>query len=96
MGAATASHSSWIESFLAALSSKGFSDDTAAYTYRAFTGFLPGQLLLDRGWTSGPSRATRIAVPGDEHYQHYRRLGTSLGPWRSNGRARRRRRATPR
>ncbi len=37
----------WIESFLAALSSEGFSDDTAVYAYRAFTGFLLGHLLLE-------------------------------------------------
>jgi len=37
----------WIESFLAALSSQGFSDDTAVYAYRAFTGFLLGHLLLE-------------------------------------------------
>jgi len=37
----------WIESFLAALSSEGFSDDTAVYAYRAFTSFLLGHLLLE-------------------------------------------------
>jgi len=37
----------WIESFLAALSSQGFSDDTAVSAYRAFTGFLLGHLLLE-------------------------------------------------
>ncbi len=36
-----------IESFLAALSSQGFSGDTAVHAYRAFTGFLLGHLLLE-------------------------------------------------
>ena len=37
----------WVESFLASLRSHGFDDDTAVYTYRAFTSFLLGHLLLE-------------------------------------------------
>ena len=37
----------WVESFLASVRSHGFDDDTAVYTYRAFTSFLLGHLLLE-------------------------------------------------
>ena len=37
----------WIEGFLAALLSRGFSEDAAVYTYRAFGSFLVGHLLLE-------------------------------------------------
>jgi AcrR family transcriptional regulator len=37
----------WVESFLASLGSHGFDDDLAVYTYRAFTSFLLGHLLLE-------------------------------------------------
>jgi len=37
----------WIEGFLAALLSRGFSPDAAVYTYRAFGSFLVGHLLLE-------------------------------------------------
>ncbi len=37
----------WVESFLASLRTHGFDDDTAVYTYRAFTSFLLGHLLLE-------------------------------------------------
>lgn len=37
----------WVNSFLAGLIQSGFSDRSAAATYRAFTSFLLGHLLLD-------------------------------------------------
>ena len=37
----------WVESFLASVRGHGFDDDTAVYTYRAFTSFLLGHLLLE-------------------------------------------------
>jgi AcrR family transcriptional regulator len=37
----------WVESFLASLRTHGFDEDTAVYTYRAFTSFLLGHLLLE-------------------------------------------------
>lgn len=37
----------WVESFLASLRTHDFDDDTAVYTYRAFTSFLLGHLLLE-------------------------------------------------
>lgn len=39
----------WIESFLQTFRSAGFSDDATLYTYRAFTSFLLGHLLLETG-----------------------------------------------
>ncbi len=53
----------WIESFLAALTSAGFSDDTAIYAYRAFTGFLLGHLLLE----VAAQRVDISPVAGDEN-----------------------------
>ena len=37
----------WVESFLSALTSNGFSDDAAVAAYRAYTSFLLGHLLLE-------------------------------------------------
>jgi AcrR family transcriptional regulator len=37
----------WVESFLASLRTHGFDDEAAVYTYRAFTSFLLGHLLLE-------------------------------------------------
>ncbi len=37
----------WVESFLSALTSNGFSDDAAVVAYRAYTSFLLGHLLLE-------------------------------------------------
>jgi hypothetical protein len=37
----------WVESFLSALTSHGFSDDDAVTAYRAYTSFLLGHLLLE-------------------------------------------------
>lgn len=37
----------WVETFLAGLRQEGFSDRAAVDTYRAFTGFLLGTLLLE-------------------------------------------------
>jgi AcrR family transcriptional regulator len=37
----------WVESFLASLHTHDFDDETAVYTYRAFTSFLLGHLLLE-------------------------------------------------
>jgi AcrR family transcriptional regulator len=37
----------WVESFLSALTSNGFSDEAAVAAYRAYTSFLLGHLLLE-------------------------------------------------
>jgi len=75
----------WIESFLAALSSQGFSDDTAVYAYRAFTGFLLGHLLLEvaaRGVDISPLGGDESTVeqPADplQGYPTLRRLQPEL------------------
>ncbi len=75
----------WIESFLAALSSEGFSDDTAVYAYRAFTGFLLGHLLLEvaaRGVDISPVQGDENTVeqPADplQGYPTLRRLQPNL------------------
>jgi AcrR family transcriptional regulator len=47
----------WVESFLAALTSSGFTDRAAVDAYRAFSSFLLGHLLLEvsaRGADAGP------------------------------------------
>lgn len=47
----------WVETFLAGLRAEGFSDRAAVDAYRAFTGFLLGNLLLEvsaRGADIGP------------------------------------------
>jgi hypothetical protein len=37
----------WVESFLSSLQAHDFDDEKAVYTYRAFTSFLLGHLLLE-------------------------------------------------
>ena len=37
----------WVENFLSGLCAEGFSDEAAVASYRAFTGFLLGHLLLE-------------------------------------------------
>ncbi len=51
----------WIEGFLAALLSRGFSEDAAVYTYRAFGSFLVGHLLLEAS-AEGADPATAVGV----------------------------------
>ncbi|WNB86694.1 TetR/AcrR family transcriptional regulator C-terminal domain-containing protein [Cellulomonas sp. ATA003] len=54
----------WIEGFLAALLSRGFSEDAAVYAYRAFGSFLIGHLLLEAS-AEGADPATAIDARGD-------------------------------
>jgi AcrR family transcriptional regulator len=73
----------WVESFLASLGSHGFDDDMAVYTYRAFTSFLLGHLLLEvaaLGVETGPVEA---ASPGNnelrlDDYPNLQRLRPKL------------------
>ncbi|WP_432524734.1 TetR/AcrR family transcriptional regulator C-terminal domain-containing protein [Kineococcus sp. SYSU DK006] len=53
----------WIEGFLAALLSRGFSEDAAVYTYRAFGSFLVGHLLLEVS-AEGIDPVTAAVDPG--------------------------------
>jgi TetR/AcrR family tetracycline transcriptional repressor len=53
----------WIEGFLAALLSRGFSEDAAVYAYRAFGSFLVGHLLLE----ASAEGAEPVAAGGTSH-----------------------------
>jgi len=73
----------WVESFLQAMVSEGFSEDDAVGAYRAFTSFLLGHLLLEvsvRGADIGPLdvRADDDEDPTLEDYPLVRRLHTAL------------------
>jgi AcrR family transcriptional regulator len=72
----------WIETFLVALRSCGFSDDAAVATYRAFSGFLLGYLLLEvssRGVEIGPvENGESPAVDDLGRYPNVRRLEKQL------------------
>ena len=47
----------WLEAFLTALRSSGFTDDAVLYAYRAYTSFLLGHLLLEAGARSAEDPA---------------------------------------
>jgi len=73
----------WVESFLDALVSEGFSDDAAVGGYRAFTSFLLGHLLLEvstHGADVGPLDVLDDgeAEPGLDEYPTVLRLRRSL------------------
>jgi len=74
----------WVETFLAALTSEGFSDDAAVGGYRAFTSFLLGHLLLEvaaHGADVGPLDVIDDGSPdydGLEAYPHVRCLRPAL------------------
>jgi len=72
----------WIETFLVALRSCGFSDDAAVATYRAFSSFLLGYLLLEvssRGVEIGPvENGESPAVDDLGRYPNVRRLEKQL------------------
>jgi AcrR family transcriptional regulator len=58
----------WIESFLQAMTSCGFSDDAAAAAYRAFSSFLLGYLLLEvseQGVETGPVEEPEVPPTTD-------------------------------
>ncbi len=74
----------WVESFLSALTSNGFSDDDAVTAYRAYTSFLLGHLLLEvsqRGVPitpeDEPEGSSEVIVDLDE-YPNIRRLEEQL------------------
>ena len=76
----------WVEAFLQALLSRGFSDDAAVYAYRAFSSFLLGHLVLEisaMGVDTGPVEetdpGTRPAAVGvDASYPQLLRLAPRL------------------
>ena len=74
----------WVESFLSALTSNGFSDEAAVVAYRAYTSFLLGHLLLEvanRGVPitpeDEPEGSSEVTVDLDE-YPNIRRLEQQL------------------
>ncbi|WP_425433628.1 TetR/AcrR family transcriptional regulator C-terminal domain-containing protein [Kineococcus rhizosphaerae] len=74
----------WVETFLAGLVHQGFSDEQAAATYRAFTSFLLGNLLLEvaqRGGAVGPLDLVDEEEPagGLDEAPTVRRLARLLG-----------------
>jgi AcrR family transcriptional regulator len=68
----------WIESMLTVMISAGFSDEAATETYKAFSGFLLGSLLLEvssHGVDTGPIEETDESPDGDlSAYPLLRRL----------------------
>jgi AcrR family transcriptional regulator len=68
----------WIESFLQAMTSCGFSDEAASATYRAFSSFLLGHLLLEvsgQGVEAGPVEEPDTPPTTDLHpYPMLRRM----------------------
>ena len=73
----------WVESFLQAMVSEGFTEEDAVGAYRAFTSFLLGHLLLEvsvRGADIGPLdvSADDTQDPTLEEYPLVRRLHTAL------------------
>lgn len=74
----------WVESFLDALISEGFSDEAAVGGYRAFTSFLLGHLLLEvatHGADVGPLDVIDDGSPdyaGLDDYPAVRRLRPAL------------------
>ena len=73
----------WVESFLQAMVSEGFSEEDAVGAYRGFTSFLLGHLLLEvsvRGADIGPLdvRADDDEDPSLEEYPLVRHLHTAL------------------
>jgi AcrR family transcriptional regulator len=68
----------WIESMLTVMTSAGFSDEAATATYKVFSGFLLGSLLLEvssHGVETGPIEETDESPDGDlSAYPLLRRL----------------------
>ena len=72
----------WVEAFLASLRTHGFSEEEAVYTYRAFTSFLLGHLLLEVA-ALAPSEHETVnrRAPGTltlDDYPNIRQLGDKL------------------
>ncbi len=75
----------WVETFLSGLCADGFSDEAAVATYRAFTSFLLGHLLLEAS-TLGADIGPLDVIDDDEEddavmsdYPTVARLRKSLG-----------------
>jgi AcrR family transcriptional regulator len=72
----------WIESMLQVMTSAGFSDESAAAAYRAFSSFLLGHLLLEvsaRGVETGPVEEPDVSPVSDlSEYPILRRMEPHL------------------
>jgi AcrR family transcriptional regulator len=72
----------WVEAFLSSLRRQGFTQDEAVYTYRAFTSFLLGHLLLEVAALMPPPPPTAGNGPGSalhlEEYPNLRELSGKL------------------
>lgn len=72
----------WIDSMLQVLSSAGFSDESAAAVYRAFSSFLLGHLLLEvsaNGVETGPVEEPDVSPIEDlSSYPHLQRMEEHL------------------
>lgn len=72
----------WVEAFLVGLESEGFSDEAAVASYRAFTSFLLGHLLLEastHGANVGPLDVLEETTePGLSDYPTVERLRRQL------------------
>ena len=72
----------WIESFLVALTTSGFSDRQAAQAYQAFSSFLLGNLLLhvslDEGGEDSNSKTSERSQVSLEEFPHIQRMQSLL------------------
>jgi AcrR family transcriptional regulator len=78
----------WVEAFLSSLRRQGFTQDEAVYTYRAFTSFLLGHLLLEvAALTPQPAPATKDGPSSTLHLEEYPNLRELSGKLAENAAA---------
>ena len=53
----------WVEAMLTGLAGEGFSDEQVLFTYRTFSSFLLGYLLLETSATDAPGSGSRATDP---------------------------------
>lgn len=66
----------WVETFLAGLCAEDFSDEAAVASYRAFTGFLLGHLLLEVSTLGADIGPLDVVDDGEEDNQRLREFPT--------------------
>jgi hypothetical protein len=78
----------WVEAFLFSLRQQGFTQDEAVYTYRAFTSFLLGHLLLEvAALTPQPAQAAKEQPSSTLHLEEYPNLRELRGKLAENAAA---------
>ena len=78
----------WVEAFLSSLRRQGFTQDEAVYTYRAFTSFLLGHLLLEvAALTPPPASAAKNERASPLHLEEYPNLRELSGRLAENAAA---------